>query len=436
MIDQLKAYFEELDQGSSWSTAERAKRREAWARFETKGFPTVKEEAWKYTPLRKWLKHDYAHQTSESSVAPEDIQGLLVDDMSSYRVVFVNGKLDQALTDGNLPEGLTLGETRDVASSNPTLYQHMGSIIDSGENSLVDLNAAWAQNGLMLHVAQGTQVDRPIQVLHVSVGHEPMMQQVKSLVVVERGAQVKVVERHYSLADAPTWAVAVTEAVVEDAANLQWVNIQHDPNENALTQHMSVKLGRDAKCAVHTFSTSGKLIRNNLDFDLTQPGAEAWMYGLTLADGKELVDHHTRVDHSAAHCQSHQNYKGLYGGASNGVFNGKIMVHVDAQKTEAYQQSDSLILDEQAQVNAKPQLEIFADDVKCSHGCTAGQLNEDALFYLRARGIPEKQARAILMMGFAQEALAGLTDAHLKAKLNELIAEKLKVEGVEALELS
>lgn len=436
MIDRLKSFFEQLSQAASWSDAERSCRADAMARFESKGFPTTKDEAWRYTPLRKWVTKDYRLSLSTpAEILEEDIKGLLVDDMLSYRLVFINGALNVELSDADIPGGVTVGCTSDLATYPKAWSEHLGTVINSEDNSLADLNRALASGGLLLHVPKGVKLDRPIQILYLNTGDEAEMRFTRSLVILEQGAEANLLERHHGMSGATTWSNSAEEAVIGDGATLQWVKIQHDDESSALTQHTSMKLGRDANAAVHTFSTSGKLIRNNLDFDLTAPGAEAWMYGLTISDGKSLVDHHTRVDHSAAHCQSHQNYKGLYGDASQGVFNGKIMVHVDAQKTEAYQQSDSLLLTEKAQVNAKPQLEIFADDVKCSHGCTVGQLNEDALFYLRARGIPEHQARAILMVGFAQEALGGLSNEHLKAKLNDLIAEKLQVKGVEAIEL-
>lgn len=211
-------------------------------------------------------------------------------------------------------------------------------------------------------------------------------------------------------------------------AHMHWVKLQHDSPSAALTQHSVIEQKRDSHATVHTISTDGKFLRNNLDFKLVEPGAEARMFGLSLADGQQLVDHHTRVDHLAPHCVSRENYKGIFDGQSNGVFNGQIHVHLDAQKTLAFQENDNLILSEKASIDTKPQLEIFADDVKCSHGCTVGQLDEDALFYLRARGIQRKEAQALLMLAFAHDAVADIQHPSLQAKLHRLIGKKLGVD--------
>ncbi|MFZ9597976.1 MAG: Fe-S cluster assembly protein SufD, partial [Schleiferiaceae bacterium] len=293
---------------------------------------------------------------------------------------------------------------------------------------LAQLNTALAWDGLYVVVPDNVVVDRPIQVLSFTTGTEPQATQIRSLVVLGVNAQAEIIERHQSLTEQPTWTNSVDEAYLAAGAQLRWVKLQHDGPDAALTQHTRIQQARDSRAQVHTISTSGRFIRNNLDFLLNEPGADARMLGLTLAKGKQLVDHHTLVDHRAPHCTSHENYKGIYDDGAKGVFNGRIYVHQDAQKTDAYQQNANLVLHERAEVNTKPQLEIFADDVKCSHGCTVGQLDEDALFYLRARGIKEPEARALLMLAFAEDALSGIDHPSLNAKLHKLIAGKLGVD--------
>ena len=293
---------------------------------------------------------------------------------------------------------------------------------------MAQLNTALAWDGLFVVVPDNVVVDRPIQVLSFTTGTEPQATQIRSLVVLGVNAQAEIIERHQSLTEQATWTNSVDEAYLAAGAQLRWVKLQHDGPDAALTQHTRIQQARDSRAQVHTISTSGRFIRNNLDFLLNEPGADARMLGLTLAKGKQLVDHHTLVDHRAPHCTSHENYKGIYDDGAKGVFNGRIYVHQDAQKTDAYQQNANLVLHERAEVNTKPQLEIFADDVKCSHGCTVGQLDEDALFYLRARGIKEPEARALLMLAFAEDALSGIDHPSLNAKLHKLIAGKLGVD--------
>ncbi|HAB31019.1 MAG TPA: Fe-S cluster assembly protein SufD [Cryomorphaceae bacterium] len=267
-----------------------------------------------------------------------------------------------------------------------------------------------------------------MQVLYFTTGDAPVFNQTRSLVILGENAKAEIIERHQSLTEAASWTNAVDEVFMRENAHLHWVKLQHDEPSAALTQHSIVHQKRASHATVHTISTDGKFIRNNLDFKLAEPGAEARMFGLSLADGQQLVDHHTRVDHLAPHCTSKENYKGIFDGSSNGVFNGQIHVHVDAQKTLAFQENDNLVLSEKASIDTKPQLEIFADDVKCSHGCTIGQLDDDALFYLRARGIQKKEAQALLMLAFAHDAVADIQHPSLQAKLSRMIGKKLGVE--------
>ncbi|MDA0828618.1 MAG: Fe-S cluster assembly protein SufD [Bacteroidetes bacterium] len=409
------------------------RRRAAMERFEAEGFPTVRHEDWKYTPLKKILKEDYAlsspfsAQDDAEPIEFKDIKRYLVNDIDCYRVVFINGRYSAWLSE-TTHQGFdvcTLGSA--WKKYKDQVEPHFGRLTET-LGATVQLNTALAWDGLYVRVPDHVTLDKPIQALYFTTGDQPMFTQTRSLILLGEGAKAEIIERHQSLTSSASWTNAVDEVFMGAQSHLHWVKLQHDEASAALTQHSVIEQKRDSHATVHTISTDGKFLRNNLDFKLTEPGAESRMFGLSLADGQQLVDHHTRVDHLAPHCTSRENYKGIFDGQSNGVFNGQIHVHVDAQKTLAFQENDNLILSEKASIDTKPQLEIFADDVKCSHGCTVGQLDEDALFYLRARGIQRKEAQALLMLAFAHDAVADIQHPSLQAKLHRLIGNKLGVD--------
>lgn len=434
MNDRLSAQYwlHEKELTAYSSEAVRDRRRSAMERFETVGFPTARDEDWKYSSLKPVLAPHYGLRPPCAPLEDEhleykDIKRFLVNELDSYRVVFLNGRYSSWLSD-TTHRGFDVCTLSAAWKKYPETIDRYFAQLTENLGPLAQLNTALAWDGLYVVVPDNVVVDRPIQVLSFTTGTEPRATQIRNLVVLGVNAQAEIIERHQSLTDHPTWTNAVDEAYLAAGAQLRWVKLQHDAPEASLTQHTRIQQARDSRAQVNTISTGGRFIRNNLDFLLQEPGADARMLGLTLAKGKQLVDHHTLVDHQAAHCTSHENYKGIYDDGAKGVFNGRIYVHEDAQKTDAYQQNANLVLHERAEVNTKPQLEIFADDVKCSHGCTVGQLDEDALFYLRARGIKEPEARALLMLAFAEDALAGIDHPSLNAKLHKLIAGKLGVD--------
>ena len=434
MNDRLSAQYwlHEKELTAYSSEAVRDRRRSAMERFEAVGFPSVRDEDWKYSSLKPVLAPHYGLRPPCAPLEDEhlefkDIKRFLVNELDSYRVVFLNGRYSSWLSD-TTHRGFDVCTLSSAWKKYPETMDRYFAQLTEELGPLAQLNTALAWDGLYVVVPDHVVVDRPIQVLSFTTGTEPQATQIRSLVVLGVNAQAEIIERHQSLTEHPTWTNSVDEVYLAAGAQLRWVKLQHDGPEAALTQHTRIQQARDSRAQVHTVSTSGRFIRNNLDFLLQEPGADARMLGLTLAKGKQLVDHHTLVDHRAPHCTSHENYKGIYDDGAKGVFNGRIYVHEDAQKTDAYQQNANLVLHERAEVNTKPQLEIFADDVKCSHGCTVGQLDEDALFYLRARGIKEPEARALLMLAFAEDALAGIDHPSLNAKLHKLIAGKLGVD--------
>jgi Fe-S cluster assembly protein SufD len=270
---------------------------------------------------------------------------------------------------------------------------------------------------------------KPIEIIHFATGAaSALMLQPRNLIVVDQNAEVQIVERHQSLTENAVFTNAVTEIFADKSAIVDFYKIQNDAHTASLVDNTYIDQKDHSVVKVHTFSFGGKLIRNNLNFYQNGERIDSTMKGVTIIGDKQHIDHHTLVHHRQPNCESHQDYKGIYDGSSTGVFNGKIIVDRLAQKTNAFQQNNNLLISDKATINTKPQLEIFADDVKCSHGCTIGQLDQDALFYLQSRGIGKKEAQALLMYAFANNVLASVRIPELKRRINALIALKLGVQ--------
>ncbi|MCH1518052.1 MAG: Fe-S cluster assembly protein SufD [Flavobacteriaceae bacterium] len=398
--------------------------------FEALGFPSKKDEAWKYTSLAKLLKNDYSiFPKKESSIELKDVKKYFLYEIDSYKVVFIDGIYSPFLSDTThdgidvclLSAALTKPKYREV------IEKYFNQVADK-EESLTALNTSFAKEGAYVYVPKSVVAEKPIQIIHFSTGEQgDFLLQPRSLVVVEENAQVQIIERHQSLAAHEVLTNAVTEIFAAKSALVDYYKIQNDRLDASLIDNTYVAQESDSNVNVHTFSFGGKLTRNNLNFTQNGEHIDSTMKGITIIGEQQHVDHYTLVNHVQPNCESHQDYKGIYADKSVGVFNGKIYVDKIAQKTNAFQQNNNILLDDKATINTKPQLEIFADDVKCSHGCTIGQLDEDALFYLRTRGIPKREAKGLLTYAFANNVLESVAIPSLKTRINKLIAKKLGV---------
>ena len=398
--------------------------------FEALGFPSKKDEAWKYTSLAKLLKNDYSiFPKKESSIELKDVKKYFLYEIDSYKVVFIDGIYSPFLSDTThdgidvclLSAALTKPKYREV------IEKYFNQVADK-EERLTALNTSFAKEGAYVYVPKSVVAEKPIQIIHFSTGEQgDFLLQPRSLVVVEENAQVQIIERHQSLAAHEVLTNAVTEIFAAKSALVDYYKIQNDRLDASLIDNTYVAQESDSNVNVHTFSFGGKLTRNNLNFTQNGEHIDSTMKGITIIGEQQHVDHYTLVNHVQPNCESHQDYKGIYADKSVGVFNGKIYVDKIAQKTNAFQQNNNILLDDKATINTKPQLEIFADDVKCSHGCTIGQLDEDALFYLRTRGIPKREAKGLLTYAFANNVLESVAIPSLKTRINKLIAKKLGV---------
>ncbi|MFI1772885.1 Fe-S cluster assembly protein SufD [Thalassobellus citreus] len=397
--------------------------------FKEKGFPSKKEEAWKYTSLNKILKKDYSvFPKQENVIEYRDVQKYFIHEIDTYKVVFVDGKYASHLSS-------TTHDGMDVCLMSSALTKPKYRLIienyfnkAASTDSLTSLNTAFASEGAYIYIPKNKLVDKPIQIINFSTGNEAAtMLQPRNLIVVEENSHVQIIERHQSLTKNAVLTNSVTEIFTNKRAIVDYYKIQNDNSDASLIDNTFIKQKRESVASVHTFSFGGKLTRNNLNYYQEGERIDSILKGVTILGNKQHVDHNTMVHHIEPNCESHQDYKGIFGDNSTGVFNGKIVVEKEAQKTNAFQSNNNILVSDKASINTKPQLEIFADDVKCSHGCTIGQLDESAMFYMRSRGIPEKEAKALLMYAFSNNVLSSVKIPEIKQRITKIIAKKLGV---------
>jgi len=398
--------------------------------FENKGFPTKKEEAWKYTSLNSILKNDFTvFPKHENLIEFKDVKKYFLHEIDTYKVIFIDGKFSSFLS-ATTHEGLDIC-TMSSALNKPKykiIIDEYFNAIASKEESLTSLNTAFSNEGAYINIPKSKIAEKPIEIIYFSTGIEnALMVQPRNLIVVGENAHVQIIERHQSLNSNPVLTNSVTEIFAQKRAIVDYYKIQNDEQTANLIDNTYIAQKQQSHVSVHTFSFGGNITRNNLNFYHQGEHIDSTLEGITIIGDKQHVDHHTLVQHATPNCESHQNYKTILSGSSTGVFNGKIYVEKEAQKTDAFQQNNNILLSDKATINAKPQLEIFADDVKCSHGCTIGQLDETAMFYMQQRGIPKKEAKALLMYAFSNEVIGSIKIPELKQRITKIIANKLGV---------
>ncbi|WP_339659537.1 Fe-S cluster assembly protein SufD [uncultured Polaribacter sp.] len=404
-------------------------RTQALETFEKLGFPTKKLEAWKYTSLNSVLKQDYSIFTNKgNAVEMADVKQYFIHDIDTYKVVFIDGKYSSFLsqTTHDTIDVCLMSSALNKAKYKPVIENYFNKV--AKQDNLTSLNTAFATEGAYIHIPRNVEVEKPIQIINFTTGSEAAtLVQPRNLIVVEENAHVQIIERNQSLTSNAVLSNIVTEVFADRNATVDYYKIQNDDENASLVDNTFVDQKSNSVVSVHTFSFGGNITRNNLNFYQNGEHIDSILKGITIIEGKQHVDHHTLVHHIEPNCESHQDYKGIFDDRSTGVFNGKVIVNKEAQKTNAYQQNNNVLISDKATINAKPQLEIFADDVKCSHGCTIGQLDTDALFYMQQRGIPIKEGKALLMYAFANTVLESVKIPEVKSRITKLIANKLGV---------
>jgi len=433
------AYREVLAQGEKrepvWL---RQLREDAWSRFDANGFPTTRDEDWRFTNIASLVRTPFQR-------APQGDAGLAAKDLERFRLagaacqmVFVNGRFAPGLSElGNLPKGLevcALARALDCGAGGwapegcapEGIEQHLGRYADARRDVFAALNTALWEDGAYLRIRRGAAIEKPVHLLYVSAGAgSEIMTHPRTLVVAEEASQVAVVEDYVSIGDDAAFSNAVTELAAGQNAVVSHYLIERENLAAYNVSTLRMEQARGTNIESHSILLGGGLVRNNVHPVLAGEGAECLINGLFMGAGRQHLDNYMMVEHAQPQCGSRQFYNGILTDAAHGVFHGRIVVHKDAQKTDAKQTNRNLLLSDNARIDTKPQLEIHADDVKCTHGATIGQIEEEQLFYLRARGLDEKSARNLLLYAFAAECLDRMKEPAAREFAENLIRERL-----------
>ena len=404
--------------------------------FDGLGLPSTRDEAWKYTDLRAALKADY-QLAGPADATEADLDGTAIDGLDAARVVLVNGHLDRALSDlDGLPDGVVIGSLRDATrEGGAAVERYFGQVARTDKSAFAALNASFDLDGLFLHVPRSVAVERPIHVVHLVQADGPAFVQTRHLFVVEENAQATVVETYHAgggVAEgtagggAETFRNDLTEIVAGPNANVRHVRVQDEGGAATGVSLVHVEQDRGSDVSTLAFTFSAGTVRNETTMVPGGEGCQSTLGGLYICTEAQHVDTNTLVDHVAPGCQSNELFKGIVYDEGTGVFNGKVFVHREGQQTNAYQQSQGVVLSPRARHYSKPELEIYADDVKCSHGSTTGAIEPEHVFYLRSRGVSEADARAMLLYAFAHDVVEMVSSEPLRDHLDARIAERLK----------
>lgn len=401
------------------------------ARFAELGFPTLQDEDWRFTNVGSLAKLPFrpVFEPSNGGLERPWVADSMFGGLRAIRLVFVDGHYARGLsTPPAETEGVTVESLGSIMASAPErLENKLGRLTQNDNNPFAALNTAFFQDGAFVHLPKGKVLETPIHVLFVSTTKETgATTHPRNLIVGEKGSQATLLETYVSTVGNAYFTNAVTEIILEEGAVLEHCKFQ---DENPHAFHMAAihaYLGRNSNLVAHSIATGAKLSRNNIRMTLAGERVECVLNGLYLTHGEQLADHHMVVEHAQPHCNSHEYYNGILDGRSKGVFHGRILVRQAAQKTDAKQTNKNLLLSDAATIDTKPQLEIYADDVKCTHGATVGQLNEESVFYLRARGIGADTARRMLIHAFAGEIIERVRFTPAREELDRLVWERLE----------
>ena len=431
-----RAAFSQMQPTATTAPWLQALRKRALQEFIDRGFPTTAEEDWRYTDLTCVAQRsfDYLDGSPQERVndygAIVEEQGLQLPNM--HALVFVNGIYQPNYSPSQrLPNGVYVGRFNDLVEQRAEwLERGLGTIADIGDCCLAALNTAFLNDGAILLTDDDKQLNETLYVLNIAVGHKTTVQP-RLLISLGRGSSATVVE-HY-LSTGPSFTNAITEIHCSTGAHLKYCKLQqeHESAYHVAGQH--VQLDENSRFHGVNVDLGAQLSRNDLQVELRGKGAETSLHGLFMAQGNGHIDNHTLLDHAAPHCRSREDYRGVLAGKGRGIFNGKVMVQVGAQKTDAELQSRNLLLSQGAEINTKPELEIYADDVKCSHGATTGQLDKDAMFYLQSKGISQLEARGMLVSAFTEEIIEQIGNTELRKPVAAAVEQRLAHADLEPL---
>ncbi|KAA3613887.1 MAG: Fe-S cluster assembly protein SufD [Calditrichaeota bacterium] len=414
--------FEAQLNGQS-STPFHKERVKAISTFAELGFPTTRQEKWKYTNIASLIKEKF-ELASKKQINARDLGPYLFRGLEENRLVFVNGFFSTELSTFSVPAGVVIKDLNAAHDSHSELIEkHLAKHLKIAEQPFAALNTAFAQNGAFIYVPRNVVVEKPLHILYISdPDGKPFHNHPRNLIILEQSSQMSLIESHHGAKDDVYFNNFVTEVVVERNASLDHIKIQDESKGAYHFSATQAKVARDARFKSTGVDLGGSISRNDINIEFTGENAEARLLGFYYATGTQLMDNHTFIDHAVPHCDSNELFKGFLDDKSHGVFNGAVLVRPDAQKTNAFQQNQAILISKDATIDAKPELEIFADDVLCSHGATIGEIQDEHLFYLRSRGIGEEMAKAMLHIAFANDIFERIKIEAVREKLeNEII---------------
>jgi Fe-S cluster assembly protein SufD len=426
----------ELQAAAMWQNAALGldqSRKEALAYLEREGFPTTKDEAWRHTSLRSLLETSFSEASKLDESRIGALENRLFADLGCGRLVFCNGHFNEGLSrTHDLPRGVRLTTlTEALSGGSESALRHLSRYANRDRQAFNSLNLALLRDGAVIEVAENTAVEDPIHVVFLNTADaEPFLINPRVLAVVGAHSQVNLVECHLGTEAYTYFSNPVTEIVAMDNSVVDYYKLQRESDEAYHISTVETWQGQDSNVRATTISLSGRLIRNDSNTTLDGEGGYAELNGLFLAAKNHHIDNYTKIEHAKVNCTSRELYKGILSDRAKGVFRGRIKVASGAQKTDSKQTNNNLLLSEDALINTEPQLEIYADDVKCTHGATVGQVDEDAIFYLRARGIGHETARSMLIYAFAKELVDEIKVSALRNQMNDYLVDWLP--GVEA----
>ncbi len=403
-------------------------RETATAQFDQSGIPTIKNEDWRYTNLRPMEKHRFTPATPKhNGISMQNVDQFSYENLDSHRIVFVNGHHAKHLSNIGNAHRVSISSLRQTLQDTPEkLEPYLNQIVPDEPHGLTALNCAFAGDGAFVELNANCELDKPVEFLFIANNADDVLINMpRNLVVAHDNSRATIVERYVASDDHIYFTNAVTEIHAASGATIQHYKLQGESLKAFHVGGLFARQDKDSNIESHSIAFGGALVRNDLRNHLNARGAQCWLNGLYLGTGRQHVDNHTYVDHAVANCTSKEYYKGILDGRSRAVFHGRVLVRQDAQQTDAEQNNQNLLLSKNAEVDTKPQLEIYADDVKCSHGATVGQLDDSAVFYLRSRGIADEQARDLLTYAFANEVLSRIEIEPVRRSLEHTLSERL-----------
>ena len=400
-------------------------RREAIAGFGELGFPTLFDEEWRFTNLEALRRGSFAiAENGISDVSQKTVDSYGFSGLDCLRLVFVNGRFASSLSDvGDAGEGIVVKALSQAIREHDDLVRdHLAKYADYEKDAFISLNTSYFEDGIFVYVPDRTVFERPVHVLHVSTDEgRPLFINPRNLIIIGQSSDAKVIEHYVSLSQSVYFSNVVTEVVCDENANLEHYRLEFESQKAFNFSTLRVNQQKDSNIASHSVLYGGAIVRNNVHPVLAGEGCNSDIYGLFISEGRQHMDNFMRVEHASPHCDSRQFYNGVLDGRSKGVFHGRILVHEGAEKTDAKQTNRNLLLSDTAQIDTKPQLEIYNDDVKCTHGATIGQMDEEALFYLCSRGISMRKAKIIMLRAFTNETLEHMSIDSVREALERTV---------------